>query len=38
MPVDRAVGATPNEVAIAGTAVVITVASRFSMKKAPATR
>ncbi|GJI87890.1 hypothetical protein RugamoR1_10530 [Rugamonas sp. R1(2021)] len=30
-------GATPNVLAMSGTAVVITVPSRFSIKKAPAT-
>jgi hypothetical protein len=37
MPTDSATGATPKLRAIAGTAVVMTVASRFSMKNAAAT-
>jgi hypothetical protein len=38
MPIDSATGATPKLCAMAGTAVVMTVASRFSMKNAAATR
>ena len=38
MPMDSATGSTPKLCAIAGTAVAMTVPSRFSMKNAAATR
>ena len=38
MPMARAGGVVPNDAAIGGRAVAMTVPSRFSMKNAPATR
>ena len=38
MPIFTSTGCTPNDTAIFGMAVTITVPSRFSMKNAPATR
>jgi hypothetical protein len=37
MPILRSTAATPNVLAISGSAVAITVASRFSMKNVTAT-